>query len=235
MAAAMPVGPLQVWPEGLQHVQHDLMQLRQRNPRYESYWFGALVTMFGFVFPSATPQRFYVRPQFTLRPPVGNALPAEDAPGPDLVDPDPSDGEDEEEAGNTSLISQGYRVQGRGQGREMAIRIPDFMIDYSQGDGAPRRFLLLIEVKASIRPNHEDIRRFSRYALRLQQIEQAGVAAIQNIVMMLIAGGHVYTWDFAHLPLDFELEDLLAMEFLQADSTQFLDTLFAIRDHATLL
>ncbi|KAG9084479.1 hypothetical protein FRC06_004067 [Ceratobasidium sp. 370] len=179
-------------------------------------WFGGLISMFSFIFPPAAPPHFETHAQFILRQPVpGLGLPPAHAPGPDLVDPDPDPSDDEgPPEADTSIVSHGYRVQARGLGREV-IRIPDFVID--QDVQAGRGFILLIEVKASFALKPQDFMRFIRYIDRLRAIAGAG-GLVQDITVMLIAGGRVYAWDFAHLPHELRQEDLLQMEYTRLDS-----------------
>ncbi|KAG8744225.1 hypothetical protein FRC10_010587 [Ceratobasidium sp. 414] len=221
--------PLQEWPADLMHVRAKFTRLYRRNPRYEMSWFGGLASMFGFIFPPTSPRHFETHAQFILRPPVPGGLPPDDAPGPDLADPDPDPSDDEgAPEGNTSIVSQGYPVQARGQGREV-IRIPDFVIDQDLQTGG-RGLVLLIEVKASSTPRSQDFVRFLRYIERLQAIAEAG-GFVQNITAMLIAGGRVYNWDFAHFPVDLRQGDLLQMAHIRVDSVEFLNRLGQMRDN----
>ncbi|KAF8598967.1 hypothetical protein BDV93DRAFT_592640 [Ceratobasidium sp. AG-I] len=191
--------PLTVWPDEFAYVQQDLTRLYEHHPRYESSWFGSLVSTFAIVCSPSSSRRFSIRPQFILRQPVGGVLANEHTPGPDLADPDPDDDSDSDDGlAEVSFVSHDFQVQGRGQGREHVIRIPDFVIDHVQN--GRRHFMLLVEVKASTNVGSKDFMRFTRYLRRLEEIGAAGGAVHDveayrdqkrdglNLMLRLVAG-----------------------------------------------
>ncbi|KAG8737602.1 hypothetical protein FRC10_008030 [Ceratobasidium sp. 414] len=158
----------------------------------------------------------------------------DDLDGPEPVDPDPDAliVEDNFDPGDTSIVSLGFSAQGRGQGVETALRIPDFVIDRARGNA--RRLVVLIEVKAKTRLNTEDFQRFARYYFRLGDIDQAG-GAVQGAQLMLIAGGRAYVWDYGNWPArTLRTSDLAQMTPIAVDTREFLGKLREIRDSPQL-
>ncbi|KAG8744228.1 hypothetical protein FRC10_010590 [Ceratobasidium sp. 414] len=196
--------PLQEWPADLTHVREKFTRLYQRNPRYASSWFGGLLSMFNFVFPPTAPCHFGTHPQFVLRPPVPGGFPLDDAPGLDLADPELGPPGDEDVPEADFIIDQDFQAGGRG-------------------------FILLVGVMASATPTQGDFARFLRNVARLQEIAEAG-GPVRDTTAMLIAGGRVYTWNFAHLPKSLRQEDLLQMGHIGVDSVEFLNCLIQVRN-----
>jgi hypothetical protein len=200
------------WPIGYEQVQQILHELMERNPRHEEVWYTYILTMTVYIFPAVAPNHYYVRPQCPLR--QVHAV-------------------DEEAGGRTSLDSQGHPVLARDQGRELGVAKPDLVV--VRGPRGQQRTVLVLEIKNENRMNRGDARRFWNYCTRVVQFgDQASHA-----VVMLIAGGIVYTWRRHELPalIEADLLDNARLAILRAepnrcvnvDSPEFIQLLINIK------
>jgi hypothetical protein len=209
--------PLPPWPPGYEDAQLTLGDMIARRPHFEGAWYTYILTMVIYVYPAIAPNLYYVRQDCILREPI---------------DADAADAAD----GRTSIDSYGNDVRGRepGQGQEPKILKPDFVV--VQGRRGQQRTVLLIEVKNENCMGPGDAERFHRYCIRVVEFGDRA----SHTVVMLIAGGIVYTWRRPELPALIMAGPLTSVRMavarsqpgrcVRVDSPAFIDLLIRIRE-----
>ncbi|EUC63845.1 hypothetical protein RSOL_431320, partial [Rhizoctonia solani AG-3 Rhs1AP] len=131
-----------------------------------------------------------------------------------------------------SICSYGYAVQARGQGPEAEKSVPDFVID-QESQAGERKILAVAELEKGSQILDKDLDRFNKYGDLIQALNADGLLDTTNVVIMLILGGHAYSWDFDAWPHSGVTRQMLqTWPYVKADKVAFLVELERIRDKA---